>query len=424
MTISGELVLGALAARWTGAAARHADRELLGWLSLPLLPAATWVAAGAVGIVAPAWMPAVATPVVVGLVAAGRDDRWLLGVDAALVLAAASTSVPAVPAWVAVLAAAGTAAAWLLVDRAAAASGAPGRVVALVAAAGIALAGLEVVGRAGDEYLYSVAETAPGLALLPTCRGERVEVGDGSVAWLDRPRGAPPHPTALFLHGADRRGARQPSACVLRRALLDRGYAVLALDHPGYGASAAPDSGASPEAWDPRRPALEALSRIRASPDLTPGVLVGHSMGAVDAIRIADTDPAGVEAVVLVGAAVGDGGQDEDYWHRRFHTDRGLEYRLPEDRWREIERRYYSADRALGELDRGHPPVVFVSVEREWEHLLEGRETFFERIPGEKSRRRLEGASHYLNSFFHRGVMVTDAAVLRGTAGVVPPPGR
>lgn len=422
MTASGGLVLGALAVRWTGAAVRGADEAVLGWLSLPLFPVATWAAAGSVGIVAPAWMPAVATAVVVGVAAAGRDDRWIYGVDAGLVLVAALTSVPAIPPVPAVLTAAGTAAAWLVVDRVAELSGAGGRVAAAAAVAGVALAGLELVGRAGDEYQYSVRETAATAAFLPTCRGERVEIGAGSVAWLDRPRGASPHPTALFLHGADPRGARQPAACVVRRALLDHGYAVLALDHVGYGASAAPDSGASLEAWDPTRPALEALSWVRASPDLTPGLLVGHSMGAVDATRLADAGPAGIEAVVLIGAAVGDGGQDEDYWYRRFRRDRGLDYRLPREKWREIERRYYSANRALEELDPGHPPVVFVSVEREWEHLIRGGDRFFERIPGEKSRRRLEGASHYLNSFFHRGVMVTDAAVLRETAEVVPPP--
>lgn len=423
MTVSGGLVLGALAVRWTGAAARGGDREALGWAALPLLPGATWLAAGSVGILAPAWMPAVAAAIVVGVVAAPCDDRWIYAVDAAIVLAAALTSVPAVPPLIGVLAAGGTAAAWLLVDRVVELSGAGGRVAALAAAAAIALAGAEVVDRAGDEYLYSVGETAPTLAFLPTCRGERVEVGSRSVAWLDRPRGPSPHPTALLLHGADPRASRQPAACVLRRALLDGGYAVLALDHVGYGASAPPDSGAGLEAWDPARPAREAISWIREAPGLTPEVIVGHSMGTVDALRVAAGGPDGIGAVVLLGAAVGDGGQDEDYWYRRFHRDRGLEYRLPEDRWREIERRYYSADRALDELGPGHPPVVFVAVEREWEHLVEGRDEFFERIPGEKTRRRLEGASHYLNSFFHRDVMVTDAAVLRRTAEVVPPPG-
>lgn len=422
MSVSLPLMAGAAAVRWVAAAGRSAPPAALEWVSLPLLPVATWLAAGSVGIVAPAWMAAVGAVAVVAVVAAERDGRWIYGVDAALVLAAALTSVPAVAPPAAALAAAGTAVAWLLVDRGVELAGAVGRGAAVVAAAGVVLVCVDLVDRSRAENLYSPLEVAPGLALVPTCEGERVEIGPGSAAWLDRPGGASPHPTALLLHGADPRGSRQPVACAVRRALLDRGYAVLALDHVGYGASPPPDPGAGLEAWDPARPALAALAWARERPDLAPGLVVGHSMGTVDAVRVAAADPEGVEAVVLVGAAVGDGGQDEDYWHRRFQRDRGLEYRLPREKWREIERRYYSADRALEELDPGHPPVVFVDADREWEHLLEGRDEFYRRLPGEASRERLEGGSHYLNTFFHRDVMITDAEVLRGLAEVLPPP--
>ena len=41
----------------------------------------------------------------------------------------------------------------------------------------------------------------------------------------------------------------------------------------------------------------------------------------------------------------------------------------------------------------------FVEVEHEHENLLVGRREFYDRLPGEKGKTRLEGATHYLNTF-------------------------
>ncbi len=420
MTVSLPLVGGAVAVRWLGAASWTSSVEPLRWAGLAVMPVATWLAAGALDVLAPIWMAAVAAAIVVGVAASPCDDRWIYAGDAGLALAAALTTVPSVPLVIGALAAAGITAAWGLLDRIVDVSGLVGRGVAVVAVGIVALVCAELLDRASAENLYSIPEVAPGLAFLPTCGGREIEIGPGSVAWLDRPRGTRPHPTALFLHGADPRGARQPVACMVRRALLDRGYAVLALDHVGYGASAHPDSGAAPEAWDPVEPARAALEWVRESGDLTVGPVVGHSMGAVDAVRLVAAGPDGVGRAILIAAAVGGGEQDEDYWYGRFHRDRGIEYRMPRETWREIDRRFYTAVPALEGLDAGHPPVLFVEVEREWEHLLDGRREFYRRLPGEKARVRLDGASHYLNTFFHRDVMVTDAQVLRGLAEVLP----
>lgn len=423
MSLSLLLAAAAAGVRWIGAAAAGSGAGPFRWLGLPLLPAATWLAAGAVGILVPAWMAVAAVPLVLGVAAAPWDDRSIVAVDAALVVVAGLASLPPLSIGASLLAAAGTAAVWLGVDALARVSGGVGRAAALAGAALAALAAVEFVDRAGDRDLYSLREAAPGLAVVPTCGGERVEVRPGTVGWLDRPRGSAPHPTALFLHGAEPRGGRQPVACAVRRTLLARGYAVLALDHPGYGASAVPDSGASVERWDPVARAMSALDWIRAEPDLAAELVVAHSMGAVDAVRMAAAELDDVSALVLIGAALSEEVQgDQEYWYERFHRDRSLTHRVTREQWREIEDRFYSARRALEEMRPDHPPVVFAEAEREWEHLLELREEFFRRIPGEKERRRLEGASHYLNSFRIRNELVTDADVLRRLADVLPAP--
>lgn len=422
MSVSLLLAAAAVGVRWIGAGALRAKHGSVRWLGLPLLPAATWLAAGAVGIFAPAWMAAAAVPLVLAVAAAPGDDRWILGVDATLVAVAGLASMPSLSIGASLLAAAGTAAVWLGVDALARVSGGVGRAVAVAGAALAALAAVEFVDRAGDQGLYSLREAAPGLAVVPSCEGDRVELESGTVGWLDRPRGSAPHPTALFLHGAEPRGGRQPVACAVRRVLLGRGYAVLALDHPGYGASAAPDSGANLERWDPASRATSALAWIRGEPDLDAALVVGHSMGAVDAVRMTADGLDGVSAMVLIGAALSEEDPDEDYWYGRFHRDRSLSHRLTRERWREIEDRFYSARRALGEMPPDHPPVVFAEAEREWEHLLEPRDEFYRRIPGEKQRALLDGASHYLNSFRIRDVLVTDVDALRRLSAVLPAP--
>jgi DNA-binding transcriptional LysR family regulator len=56
--------------------------------------------------------------------------------------------------------------------------------------------------------------------------------------------------------------------------------------------------------------------------------------------------------VILIAAAVR-GGPDEDYWYRRFHRDRGIDYRLSREKWQKMDRRFYSAVPALEALDAG-----------------------------------------------------------------------
>lgn len=423
MSVSPSLLVGALGLRAGAAAASASERPGIARGGAFALPVATWAAAASAGVAAPAWVAVLAGAAAVAAHAAsGGDARWVYGVDAAVVVAGSAVFVSSTTLPGSVLLAAVVAAAWLAVDRLARAAGPVLRWgLVAVAAAVLAVGGEAYLSRAVDRPLYPLPGALPRVAFIPECGGERVEIPPRSVAWLERPPGEPPHPAALLLHGAHPRGARQPAACAIRAALSDRGYAVLALDHPGFGASAPPDSSAPIRAWDPVVPARAALDWIRRRPDLDARLVVGHSMGTVDAIRLAGGDPRGVRAVVLIGSSIPEGGPPEDWWYRRFQRERGLSYRLPRDAWREIERRYYRTERALESLGGEGPETVFVTVEREWDDLAGNRGEVFRRLPPPRRRVRLEGASHYLNTFGVPGAVATDGGVLRDLRNALPP---
>ncbi len=82
--------------------------------------------------------------------------------------------------------------------------------------------------------------------------GTRVALDDGATAWLQETESDEPRGTAIVMHGNHRKGSQQPSSIALQGALLRARFDVLAVDHPGFGASATPHPGAPWHAWDPR----------------------------------------------------------------------------------------------------------------------------------------------------------------------------
>lgn len=401
------LALAALAVRLLGEGLARTDLPGVSSLGIAVRHVATWLAVGSVGTAAPLWLglAAGAAGVLVSR-AAGREE-WHLVVDAAVVLAGVAVAVPAVPASLALVQAVVLVAAWAALHAVLAADGRAIPVLAVIG--GVAAAyGLQKVGGAAlDRPLYDVRDAAPHFALVPTCEGDSVSLPGGQVAWRagspDRDEGL-----ALLFHGADPGGSRQPTACGIRRALRDRGFDVLALDHPGYGSSAAPDSAAPIEEWDPLRAVDAALRSVAEEDRARRPLVVGHSMGAVDATRLMARAPE-LRGVVLVGAALSPSDTFSEYWFGRFHEDRGLRYRLSREKYQRIADRYYDAGSALSALAPGHPSVSFVEVEHEHGDLLEGRREFFDRLPGGKARVRLGGATHYLNTF---RIPVVDAVAL------------
>jgi alpha-beta hydrolase superfamily lysophospholipase len=97
-----------------------------------------------------------------------------------------------------------------------------------------------------------------------------------------------------IIHGLGDHAGRYGRAV---RALVDRGFAVEALDLPGHGRSYGPRGHV--DSWDEYREAMEAwMARPRAEGG-APVALVGHSMGALLALEWAIRRPEDLRAIVL-----------------------------------------------------------------------------------------------------------------------------
>jgi pimeloyl-ACP methyl ester carboxylesterase len=130
------------------------------------------------------------------------------------------------------------------------------------------------------------------------------------VGTLARPAADAPAPGALLLNGSgplDRdsgmRGQRLAVAPALAAALAAHGVASLRIDKRGVGESGGDylAAGFEREAAD----AASALAALRAAPGIDPArcVVVGHSVGATIAMRLASGDPGLAGIGLLAGAA-------------------------------------------------------------------------------------------------------------------------
>lgn len=104
----------------------------------------------------------------------------------------------------------------------------------------------------------------------------------------------------VLLHGI---GSNAQSFEPLMRAFEDD-YSLLAWDAPGYG-------GSQPLAidWPDASDYATALDRLLAHLDVSPCILVGHSLGSLIAARFALVAPRRVAALVLVSPALGYGAE-------------------------------------------------------------------------------------------------------------------
>ena len=409
------LIAIAVCLRVIGVALRvtaHPLARLPGWI-LCLL--ATWGVAGAAGIALPVWMI-----LPIALVGAWMEHRegdawWILQGDAVLLLLLATLAVPA-PHWSTMaIVLVGVAPGWGIIEAALRTS--PPLLRHLALAAGIVgVAGLAMRASFSPDPLVSPLAVAHQLTIVPRCEGERITLPGGTVAWYHAPNGPGPHPGALLLHGAHALGSRQPAQCSLIRSFLHIGHAVLSVDHPGYGESPSPGPDAAIEEWD-ALPGYSAAYEWLASKEGVSGVeaVAGHSMGSVGAIRLLSERP-GIARTFIFGAALDDPPTRDPYWHERFHTDRGLSFEVPFERWQEIRDRYYSFAHAARAMPSDHGHVVFVEYGWEWDNLEEVRDRQYERIPGSKVRWRIERSTHYFTVGTWYGLLVPDAGVLRTLA--------
>lgn len=318
--LSGQILLliAALILRTSGAALRVRGGWVLvrsvGWV---LCVTAAWMAAGAAGAWFPLW-PVVVVGIIGAFVDVGWNHRQLwLASDIVIVTLCGIFSTPPL-AYGLLAGAAGVAAAvGFSVDLVLLRS--PRRVqntvLTVPLGAVIVLIVMITLLNPGKvfreikmpiEYHGILWKMFPHIGVTPVHNGDRIVLETGAVAWLDRPPAGGTFPGALFFHGAHRDGSKQRAAVVARRALVDAGFIVLALDHPGFGESPMPSLDADVVAWDPLPTTFAAVTALRSMPDVDRIFAVGHSLGATDVFRLlaASGDLGGA---VLLGASLGDG---------------------------------------------------------------------------------------------------------------------
>jgi pimeloyl-ACP methyl ester carboxylesterase len=281
----------------------------------------------------------------------------------------------------------------------------------------VGLLGLFSVVAGFGKVAKELAPVLPSVGITRAYPGERIELETGSVAWLNRPAGRSSALGALLFHGAHGAGSMQVAASVLRRALVEAGFVVLAVDHPGYGQSPTPEVGAGIEVWDPLPSALEALERLGSTSGVEEIVLVGHSMGCTDVLRVLGTGPK-VRKAILFGANLPSNTErDVEYWYRRFHSDRWMSDRIPMSDYREIRRRYSDSRAAVQALPRDHGPILFVRFGREHADIMDTRDEYYALIPGSKALWVFEDSTHYFSvrSLVH-GLMVGNTRISRRLA--------
>jgi pyruvate dehydrogenase E2 component (dihydrolipoamide acetyltransferase) len=162
---------------------------------------------------------------------------------------------------------------------------------------GIDLATVEATGPGGRITSDDIERAAAAVAASAAApRTEVVELADGTkiAALMAGPADAPE--ALVFLHGLG--GSYSTWASVLGD--FAETYRVVAVDLPGHGGSDKP----SPASTDYSISGLAAkLGELLEKLELTPAVLIGHSLGGATALQLALDRPKLVRALVLVDSA-------------------------------------------------------------------------------------------------------------------------
>ncbi len=248
------------------------------------------------------------------------------------------------------------------------------------------------------------------VALVIPSAGERLPMSEHTAAWFRKTAAAEPRGIAVVLHGNHRLGSRQPSGMVLQGALLRAGYDVLSVDHPGFGASAAPPTSADWRAWDPTRGVLEALRNLQSVRERET-IVVGHSMGVDVALKLA-ADGATLRAMYLWGGSL-----DRPYgpnWVSGFHRERNIPCCLPPKSLDRIREEFYGGgDRFAATLPDNHAPVHFVRFGIEHADVTRDREPLYAAITEPKAQCDFHSVSHYFNTLALRGFVLADTLTVR-----------
>ena len=294
----------------------------------------------------------------------------------------------------------------------------------------------------GPRRVDAVVEVAAGSTRVCRCEPDRtIPIGHagfatrGDLYGTDRETAAP---GVVLIHGNTARGRRLATYRALATRLAARGAVVLAYDQLGFGESDDP-FGRGPEAarraYDRVALATAAVDRLVEEAPVDPSrlVVVGHSGGALPALRLAFDDPR-VGAAVLVGPPRrveerSDDATDVAYFGERFAATYRWVYGHDLPAWLEpahlAAEGPYSLEEHLvwptapGLGEPGHVPVLFVDGGREDPRELAYLEAFLDQVTEPRALLRQERANHYLNTAESLGWVVYDAVVMDELAGAI-----
>lgn len=388
-----------------------------GWL---LIGVSAWLVSAAAGAWTPLWMATLGVPLGMWLGSRLRRLGAMPWADALLigVLGLASTPMPGVGLWVlltvayVVMGAMADSLAWRLPVRVRQVGFGMLAALGLMAMAAVAYR-VNTLPPPGPWYRVSAM---PYVSIAGPRPAERRELPRGAVAWFNPAADGGVEEIAVVFHGAHADGSRQPATRALARALQAAGYATLRVDHPGTGQSQPPPPEPQDrfDAWDPIHVGLEALAHVQEHHPGTPIIVVGHSMGAVKAIRVLERMHDQIDAVVLFGASLPDGPERDAYWNARFLSGHGLPAdALPSDKVRRLRLAFYDPSpsvRRLAELEN-LPPIVFARFGMEHANLLKGREALYEMLPEVRQAWELPDSDHYFNTLQRSNLLVGDVRV-------------
>lgn len=142
---------------------------------------------------------------------------------------------------------------------------------------------------------YGAPGRRPSGAVDPTAYLRTVEVLGADLHHLDLPGPSPDAPVVVLVHGLGGRWQHWAE----NLAGLTEHARVVAVDLPGFGLSAPPREGYAVDGF------ADVVAALARQLDLPPATVVGHSLGALVALRLAHRHPDRVSSVVLAGGTVG-----------------------------------------------------------------------------------------------------------------------